>query len=305
MKVKKGTGLAKDPSSATKETKVQDATDIKINSKQHKSDEDMKMPASKMTSSKREAEDLTDMKMGSKRYKSDHYEDAAAKTCVRLVHKEIVLKPTVKHEEGLQVCGYVPQGEGDEKSDYILARVKETRTKEGYFYPLQYQLQLNSVEVNELLHVVYIGNACVEGDSDQVLKADPTKTDFFPAHCIVIRMNEDETPEACMVHFAERLNQFTIENTGEEYGQYKYPPKYYYQSESVEEKNLPWNYYLQNKSVCHFLRLYYPDQDDQELRKEDVMADEAILIRFFGTVEVGRHVLERMTQSKWEDLVQK
>ncbi len=114
MKVKKGTGLAKDPSSATKETKVQDATDIKINSKQHKSDEDMKMPASKMTSSKREAEDLTDMKMGSKRYKSDHYEDAAAKTCVRLVHKEIVLKPTVKHEEGLQVCGYVPQGEGGE-----------------------------------------------------------------------------------------------------------------------------------------------------------------------------------------------
>jgi len=69
------------------------------------------------------------MKMGSKRYKSDHYEDAAAKTCVRLVHKEIVLKPTVKHEEGLQVCGYVPQGEGDEKSDYIIARVKETVQK--------------------------------------------------------------------------------------------------------------------------------------------------------------------------------
>ena len=140
MKVKKGTGLAKDPSSATKETKVQDATDIKIDSKQHKSDEDMKMPASKMTSPKREAEDLTDMKMGSKRYKSVHYEDAAAKTSIRLVHKEIVLKPTVKHEEGLQVCGYVPQGEGDEKSDYILARVKETSTKEGFTFPLQNQL---------------------------------------------------------------------------------------------------------------------------------------------------------------------
>jgi len=269
----------------------------------------MKMPASKVTSPtspKREGEGPSDNKMGSKRYKSNHYKKMpASKTCVRLVHKEIVPKATVKHEEGLQVCGYVPQREGDENSDYIIAKIMETRTKEGYFYPLQYQLQLNPVEVNELLHVVYIGNACVEGDSDQVLKADPTKTDFFPAHCIVIRMNEDETPEACMVHFAERLNQFTIENTGEEYGQYKYPPKYYYQSESVEEKNLPWNYYLQNKSVCHFLRLYYPDQDDQELRKEDVMADEAILIRFFGTVEVGRHVLERMTQSKWEDLVQK
>ena len=299
----------KEPSSATRGTKIQDPTDIKIDSKQHKSDEDMKMPASKVTSPtspKREAEGPSDNKMGSKRYKSNQYKKMpTSKTCVRLVHKEIVPKATVKHEEGLQVFGYVPQREGDKKSDYIIAKIMQTRTKEGYFYPLQYQLQRNPVEVNELLHVVYIGNACVEGDSDQVLIADPTKTDFFPAHCIVIRMNEDETPESCMVHFAKRLNQFTIENTGEEYGQYKYPPKYYYQSESVEEKNLPWNYYLQNKSVCHFLRLYYPDQDDQELRKEDVMTDEAILIRFFGTVEVGRHVLERMTQSKWENLVQK
>eukprot|EP00984_Skeletonema_dohrnii_P026683 scaffold16055_cov161-Skeletonema_dohrnii-CCMP3373.AAC.1 len=113
----------KEPSSATRGTKIQDPTDIKIDSKQHKSDKDMKMPASKVTSPtspKREAEGPSDNKMGSKRYKSNQYKKMpTSKTCVRLVHKEIVPKATVKHEEGLQVFGYVPQREGDKKSDYI------------------------------------------------------------------------------------------------------------------------------------------------------------------------------------------
>jgi hypothetical protein len=67
-KVKKGAGLAKEPSSPTRGTEIQDPTDIKIDSKQYKSDEDMKMPSSKVSSSpKREAEGPTDIKMGSKR----------------------------------------------------------------------------------------------------------------------------------------------------------------------------------------------------------------------------------------------
>jgi len=147
-----------------------------------------------------------------------------------------------------------------------------------------------------MTRAAFVGNACVPGHSDQVLRADPTKTRFYPAHCIGVQMKKDETPEECVQDFTNRLNTFAKHNHGNDYGQYRYPPNHYYHS--VEDENLPWNNYLQNKSVCHFLRLYYP-----QATRQDIMEDDDVLIRFFGTIERGHQVLNSMKEDVWINLV--
>jgi hypothetical protein len=231
-------------------------------------------------SPKREAENPCLHNEDFKRHKNEDTKTPPAPK--PLVHEEMVFKSTPKNTEGLAVSGYVPR-QPKEGFGYVLLRIVQSRTSEGFIHPLLDILKKNPANALLMTRAAFVGNACVPGHSDQVLRADPTKTRFYPAHCIGVQMKKDETPEECVQDFTNKLNTFAKHNHGNDYGQYRYPPNHYYHS--VEDENLPWNNYLQNKSVCHFLRLYYP-----QATRQDIMEDDDVLIRFFGTIERGHQV---------------
>ena len=60
-----------------------------------------------------------------------------------------------------------------------------------------------------------------------------------------------------------------------------------------EDLQLPWNHYIQNKSVLRFLKRYYSRNT-----RQDIMANPEVLKRYFGSVEEGRSHLN-MSELEW------
>ena len=115
------------------------------------------------------------------------------------------------------------------------------------------------------------------------------------AQCAAVHHKEGETLEDVRSRIVTSLTQYASTHYGPEGEEnFKYMPEYC--PGVIENGNLehPWNHYVQNKSVCRFMKRIYGVKP-----KETIMRYPEIMVRFFGSIEEGRNIL---ALTNWDTL---
>jgi hypothetical protein len=186
----------------------------------------------------------------------------------------------------------IPAAEPGQPPDYALISLKSSEDTDGFCNPVRVHLQKNPKKISAATRIVFEGNACVPGDPTTVKVADPTKTQFFPSHLYAIHLTNDESGEAALKDVVTKLNSFAMNHHGQGEGLYTYIPTHFVGK--VTNQNRPWSDYLQHKSTCRFLKKYYADNT-----KNDIISNDNVMIRFFGSTEVGRAVMNKINDHAW------
>ena len=112
----------------------------------------------------------------------------------------------------------------------------------------------------------------------------------YVAMCHLHRM----TPEQFHQDIVNRCNAYVNGHIGEGHGNFMYPVEFI--KGNLDKTPVCWSELLNTNSVMLFLRQYY-----KKNTLEDIMADESVMIRFFGSVEVGRERLHSK-KAQWDKL---
>ena len=151
------------------------------------------------------------------------------------------------------------------------------------------------IEASETLGFIDISYACVDGDARKCKNGDPSLGRFVPHRLFIVHHKEGETLEDVRSRIVTSLTQYASTHYGPEGEEnFKYMPEYC--PGVIENGNLehPWNHYVQNKSVCRFMKRIYGVKP-----KETIMRYPEIMVRFFGSIEEGRNIL---ALTNWDTL---
>lgn len=167
-------------------------------------------------------------------------------------------------------------------------------TKPAYMEPVRKYLIRDPIKASNEFRFVDVLYAC-EPNHPETVKKDPTQSSFFPWRVFIVHKKNEETLQDLQKDIVERLTHYANTHHGEGEDQFKYLPEFC--TGSIENNpHLPWNYYIQNKSVLRFMKRCYPGYS----RHEIVAAPDA-LIRFFGSTEEGTRQLT-MSDADWGKL---
>lgn len=164
----------------------------------------------------------------------------------------------------------------------------------GYIEPVRKHLLKDPTKASDELRFVDFLYAC-EPNHPETVKKDPTQSSFFPCKLLVVRKKNGEKLQDLQKDIIARLNHYATTHNGEGEDQFKYLPEFC--AGSIENNpHLPWNHYIQNKSVLRFMKRCYPKNS-----RHDIIATADVLIRFFGNTEEGTRQLT-MSDADWEKL---
>ena len=166
--------------------------------------------------------------------------------------------------------------------------------KPAFTEPIRKHLIRDPTKASDEFRFVDVLYAC-EPNHPETVKKDPTQSSFFPWRVFIVHKKNEETLQDLQKDIIARLNHYANTHHGEGEDQFKYLPEFC--AGSIENNpHLPWNYYIQNKSVLRFMKRYYPKNS-----RHDIIAAADVLIRFFGSTEEGTRQLT-MSDTDWEKL---
>lgn len=137
-----------------------------------------------------------------------------------------------------------------------------------------------------------VGYMRMADDPNKVM-GDGTNNNWRPTYVVMCHLHH-MTPEQFHQDIVNRCNAYANSHIGEGHGNFMYPVEFI--KGDLHKTPVFWNDLLNSKSVMLFLKQYYKKNTLQ-----DIIADESVMIRFFGSVEVGR---ERLNSKKaqWDKL---
>lgn len=169
----------------------------------------------------------------------------------------------------------------------------------GYMTPIKKNMHLHPDDAVKQFRIVGVVFACEEGHPERVKKADPNDNRFFPFPCYLIVRHEGESLEDLQIDLVTRFNHYATTHRGSGDEEFLHLPQFC--RGSIENKpELPWNHYIQNKSVCAFIRQTYRKDS-----RQDLMLHGDIMTTFFGSVDEGIRQLTKMSDSQWSRLILK
>lgn len=174
---------------------------------------------------------------------------------------------------------------------FVLIELMTDAVRHAFYFPVMHQLKTNPENTTMITRIVHMCNKCIPNHPESVQNANPLGTSFYPARTFLIPLHEGETIDICQKDITDRMTVFTAQNVGDAEGKYRYAPEYC--TGTLVKKELPWNTYIQHRSICAFLKRYYSHNT-----RQDIMTHDDVLIRFFGSVEEGKKQLT-MSDTKW------
>jgi len=147
-------------------------------------------------------------------------------------------------------------------------------------------------ESKEYFPGIMVGYKRTADDPNKVL-GDGEGTQWRPTYILMCHMHNMKL-ETFHQDMVTRCNSYASNHIGEGHGHYMYPVEFI--KGDINKNPIVWNELLNTKSVMRFLKKYYKNNT-----LEDIIADDSVMIRFFGSVEVGR---ERLHSKKalWNKL---
>ena len=210
--------------------------------------------------------------------------------------------PVLERLESNPVDSFVPPGADANKCRVTIKKLDDRGYaavdishggKAAFTDPFKKHMTNKPIQAAEALGFRDIVFACVDGDPRTCKKGDPTLNRFVPYTLFIVHQKEGETLEDVRNKTVTLLTQYANTHIGEGEENFRYKPEYC--PGLIENSNLehPWNHYVQNKSVCRFMKRCY-----EGVPKERIMRDEKALVRFFGSTEEGSNILALMDWDK-------
>ena len=119
--------------------------------------------------------------------------------------------------------------------------------------------------------------------------------------CIVCRsMSEDDTAVSIGTHLAKVFSDYNVEQHASQKPQmgspFKFPPtKFDFRNDLTSSPPKPLNYYLTDGDAVKLLKQMYAEDN----KKSTVMEKDDLLVKYFGSAELGREMLQMMSDDDW------
>ncbi len=172
--------------------------------------------------------------------------------------------------------------------EVVAAFFRDQNNKQGFPGPCITGIR----EARDIFPGIMVGYRRLPDDPDKVMGDGGTKQ-WRPVYILICSLR-GMTIEQFHQDITNRCNAYANSHIGEGHGNFMYPMKFI--KGDLDKNPIFWNDLLNTKSVMHFLKQYYKHNTLQ-----DIMADESVMIRFFGSVDVGRQRLNSK-KAKWDKL---
>lgn len=130
-----------------------------------------------------------------------------------------------------------------------------------------------------------------EAPLNRYLKAQPGTSFYW--ECLVAERNDNDTASTLGRRIAKEFTDF-----GATCNDYQIPPKFQFRNDVSTTPLKPLNYYLCDGDCLAILKRFYAEDND----KDDIMEDEDIMESYFGTVQLGRQMLEPINEESWKSI---
>jgi hypothetical protein len=121
--------------------------------------------------------------------------------------------------------------------------------------------------------------------------------------CIVCQCTSgDDTAVSIGTHIAKVFSDFNVNQYASQKPQagspFRYPPaKFEFRNNLTSSPPKPLNYYLTDGDALKLLKQMYSEDN----KRSTVMEKDDLLVKYFGTADLGREMLQMMSDDDWDE----
>ena len=156
--------------------------------------------------------------------------------------------------------------------------------------PFRDAVNKDAFEILDKCHLIGLSDLKDPNHPDQDLPYYQTLHTTYRRLCMIFFAEKDETPDDFGRFIVTRLSTYATDHG--------YKMNIVYTPVEESKVDLPVNHYLLHGDTLGLLKKIY--DPDNSITRADVISDDDVLKNFFGSVEKGTYIFERMTDDQWK-----